>query len=108
MLTLLTVIVNSPAAPEKGVAQRAAAISARFEKQLRANLVVVLARGLGAVMVRSFLTGFSLVSKVPMFTFRDLPGAATCIAGLPGQAPRLTQADVAAALEAFVALLPPG
>jgi hypothetical protein len=108
MLTLLTVIVNSPAAPEKGVAQRAAAISARFEKQLRASLVVVLARGLGAVLVRSFLTGFSLASKVPMHTFRDLSGAATCIAGLPGQTPRLEQDDGAAALEAFVTLPPPG
>ena len=84
-ITLVSVVVNATAAPPAELRERMRAQSKDLAKGRRGNVVVVLARGLAAIITRTFLAALSLISVENMKVFKTLDEAATALRELPGQ-----------------------
>jgi hypothetical protein len=105
MIASFTVIPNAPltGAP-KGLNERASELRKKYDPKLVGSAIVVLASGLGGVVVRTFLAGFSLTSwgAAPMKTFREMKDAETWLRGLPKMLPEVKAMDgLAEAVERF-------
>jgi hypothetical protein len=72
---------------DDAVRRRSVELGKKYEKQVRGAAIVVVTRGLAAVMVRTFLSGFFLLSRseMPMRTFASVKEALTWVQTLPGQ-----------------------
>lgn len=88
-ISTLTVIgeLGSMLKVDDGVRQRSVELGKKYEKHVRGSAIVVETRGVAAVMVRSFLTGFFLLSRseMPMKSFKRVTEGLTWLQGLPGQ-----------------------
>ena len=84
---------------------RSVELGKKYEKQVLGSAIVVTTKGLGAVMVRTFLTGFFLVSKseTPMKTFSTIAEGLSWVQGLPGQDVAVKTELTAADIERFIA-----
>ena len=65
-VSLLMVFSGTPKQADPGVKERGDELAQRFKDVVRSNVVLVQARGLSGVVVRTFLAGFSLLSPIPM------------------------------------------
>lgn len=88
-ISTLTVIgqASSLLKVEDGVRARSVELGKKYEKDVLGSAIVVTTRGLGAVMVRTFLSGFFLLSKseTPMKTFPTIADGLAWVQALPGQ-----------------------
>src|SRR2546423_7231916 len=68
----------------KGLTEKASALRKKYDAQLAASAIVVLATGLGGVVTRTFLAAFALTSfgKAPMKTFREIGPSVDWLRGL--------------------------
>lgn len=74
----------------------------------RGTVVVVLERGLGAILARSFIAAASLIARNTIHAVKTIEEAAERVKAMPGQAPALVaDGALAAKLAAFAALPPP-
>jgi voltage-gated potassium channel Kch len=106
-VTTLTILVakDALAPPPAAVRERAAAMARRNEHTARGSGTLVLMRGLGGVVARTFLSAFFMLNRaqVPQAVLGSYADAARWVQQLPGQEPALAaRPDLAAALEAFV------
>lgn len=72
---------------DDAVRARGVELSNRFEASVRGSAIVVSVHGLTAVIIRSFLSAFFLLSKssMPIKTFSNLEDALAWLRALPGQ-----------------------
>ncbi|MFT3711729.1 MAG: STAS/SEC14 domain-containing protein [Archangium sp.] len=72
---------------DEDVRHRSVELGKKYDKQVRGGAIVVTTRGLAAVMVRTFLSGFFLLSRneMPMRTFATVKEALSWLQNLPGQ-----------------------
>jgi len=72
---------------DEAVRGRSVELGKKFEKNVRGSAIVVSTKGLAAVMVRTFLSGFFLLSKseMPMKTFASTSEALAWLQSLPDQ-----------------------
>lgn len=88
-ITTLTVIgqAGSMLKADEGVRTRSVELGKKYEKSVIGSAIVVTTKGLGAVMVRTFLSGFFLLSKaeMPMKTFSTIAEGLAWLQALPGQ-----------------------
>lgn len=72
---------------EEAVRSRSIELGKKYEKQVRGSAIVVATRGLAAVMVRTFLSGFFLLSRteLPIRTFSTVKDALAWLQSLNGQ-----------------------
>ncbi|MFO0595745.1 MAG: hypothetical protein U0228_10585 [Myxococcaceae bacterium] len=72
---------------DDGVRQRSVELGKKYEAHVRGSAIVVETRGVAAVMVRSFLTGFFLLSRseMPMKSFKRIADGLGWLQQLPGQ-----------------------
>lgn len=87
-LSTLTIIGQLGALKvDDAVRDRSVVLGKKYEKQVRGSAIVVTTRGLAAVMVRTFLTGFFLLSRAetPVKTFSSVAEALGWLQSLPGQ-----------------------
>ena len=104
-LTLLSVVAGAQSAPPADLRERAHQQALRMEPVRLGNFVVVLTKGLPGVITRTFLAGFTMLSKTPMTVLKTLDEAAEQIRQLPGQHPSLAQnAALAVELRQFFEL----
>jgi hypothetical protein len=107
--SILNVFTGTPKAPEPGVKERSDAMARESAGAIRINVMLVLAKGLGGVVVRTFLAGFSLLSPMPMQSAASLEEAVKKLQGAPGQTPELRgNTRLLQDLAAFIATPPPG
>lgn len=64
--TLSIIAPSGVERPEEKVRERSLALNLAFEEKVRGSGIVVTTRGIGAVMVRTFLTAFFLLNKAKM------------------------------------------
>lgn len=90
---------------DEAVRTRSAELGKKYDGKVLGSAIVVSATGLSAVMVRTFLSGFFLLSRAetPMKTFKTLPEGFTWLQGLPGQSLSLKLDVNVAGLERFFA-----
>lgn len=88
---------------EAGVRDRSLALNEKYEPYLRGSAIVITARGLGAVMVRSFFSGFFLLTKswAQMKTYSTIGDGLSFVQGLPDQDPSIKALKLED-IEAFV------
>jgi hypothetical protein len=104
-VTVLTVIAGAAKAPSSELRERANEQAHKLEPNRLGNYVVVLTSGLPGVITRTFLAGFTMVSKTQMTVLKSLEDAAEQVRKLPGQHPSLAQnAALAVDLKQFLAL----
>lgn len=106
-ITNLSVAVKIPKAP----GPEAQEWLKRNDKNLRGTslgtVIVVLERGLGAILARSFIAAASLISANSMHVVKTLEEATAKTKSLPGQARDIVEdASLTATLEVFVAAPP--
>ncbi|MFO0593656.1 MAG: hypothetical protein U0228_00055 [Myxococcaceae bacterium] len=84
---------------DEQVRARSVELTRKYQGKVRGAAIVIATRGLSAVMARSFMTAYLLVSKQswPMQTFSTIEAAATWLQALPGHDAPFTAAE----LEAF-------
>lgn len=72
---------------DDSVRKRSVELGKKYEHQVRGAAIVVVTRGVAAVMVRTFLSGFFLLSRnaLPMRTFASVKEALGWLQGLAGQ-----------------------
>ena len=106
-ISTLTLISQASAAlkVEDGVRARSVELGKKYETKVIGSAIVVSARGLGAVMVRTFLSGFFLLSRAesPMKTFASIQEGLSWLQALPGQDVAIKTAISAADVERFLA-----
>jgi len=108
-VTLLSVIVTATQNPSPDVRAKIDQQASRLEAVRHGSVVVVLAKGLAAIFIRTYLAALSLVTKEPLRVVKTLADAATEIRKLPGQDEATRQtSDLEEHLRAFVALPAPG
>lgn len=106
-ITLISVIVNATKAPTPEIREAVHAQTKELGSQRHGNIVVVTARGLSAIIARSFITMMSLISSETMKVPSTVAAAAEEVRKLPGQdAATVGHAGLADDLIAFVALPP--
>lgn len=93
-ISTLSIIADSPTSmlrTDEAVRQRSVELGKKYEASVLGSGIVVTARGLSAVVARTFLSGFFLLSRseMPMKTFASLADALAWIQGLPGQSTAL-------------------
>jgi len=107
-VTLLSVIVTATQSPSPDVRAKIDEQAPRLQALRHGSVVVVLAKGLAAIFIRTYLAALSLVTKEPLRVVKALPDAATEIRKLPGQDEATRQrADLEGHLKAFVELPAP-
>lgn len=84
---------------DEKVRARSVEMTQKFKGRVRGAAIVIATRGLSAVMARSFMTAYLLVSKQswPMQTFSDIAAAAKWLETLPENDVKVSVAE----LEAF-------
>ena len=87
------------------VRSRSVELSKKYEKQVLGSAIIVITKGLGAVMVRTFLSGFFLLSKAetPMKTFSTIAEGLSWVQALPGQDVGVKTGVTVADIERFIA-----
>lgn len=90
---------------DEAVRARSVELGKKYEKDVVGSAIVVTTKGLGAVMVRTFLSGFFLLSKseTPMKTFSTLAEGLAWVQSLPGQDLSIKTGLSAVDIERFVA-----
>ena len=90
---------------DEAVRTRSLELGKKYEKNVLGSAIVVATKGLGAVMVRTFLSGFFLLSKseTPMKTFSSIGEGLHWVQSLPGQDLSLKTELSATDLERFFA-----
>jgi hypothetical protein len=107
-VTLLSVIVTATRSPSPDVRAKIDEQASRLQAVRHGSVVVVLAKGLAAIFIRTYLAALSLVTKEPLRVVKTLADAATEIGKLPGQDEATRQrGDLEEHLMAFVALPAP-
>lgn len=106
-LSTLSVIADAPGSmlrADEAVRQRSVELGKKYESSVIGSGIVVTARGLSAVVARTFLTGFFLLSRseMPMKTFSTLADALAWVQALPGQSTALKTELSVIDLEKFV------
>ncbi|MDP1829482.1 MAG: hypothetical protein Q8L48_39815 [Archangium sp.] len=106
-ITTLTVIgqAGSVLKVDEGVRTRSVELGKKYEKRVIGSAIVVTTKGLSAVMVRTFLSGFFLLSKTetPMKTFSTIAEGLAWLQALPGQDLSIKTQAHAADIERFLA-----
>jgi hypothetical protein len=103
--TLVVVSGLKLQSPAPGVRERSAALDAKYDAHVVGSAIVVLAKGVAAVIARSFIATWALITKrqAPTRTFRAVSEAVTWLASLEGQPAGLPfDSQVTAAITAFV------
>lgn len=104
-ITLVSIVVGATQAPGPELRDRLRSETAELAKSRRANIVVVLAKGLSAIITRSFLAVLSLLSTETMKVPGTLEEAAEQARNLEGQDEETkNNATLGADLVAFAAL----
>lgn len=104
-ITLVSIVVGATQAPGPELRDRLRTETAELAKSRRANIVVVLAKGLSAIITRSFLAVLSLLSTETMKVPATLEEAAEQARKLEGQDEETkNNATLGADLVAFAAL----
>lgn len=104
-ITVLSVVAGAAKAPSPELRDRANQQAQKLEPHRLGNFVVVLTSGLPGVITRTFLAGFTMLSKTPMTVLKTVDEAAEQIRKLPGQHPGLAQnAALAVELKKFLEL----
>jgi hypothetical protein len=83
---------------DEKVRARSLEMSKHFEGRVRGAAIVIATKGLSAVMARSFMSGYLLLSKQawPMQTFSSIDAAAQWVRKLPGNDARFELSEVEA------------
>ena len=84
-ITLVSVIVNATKAPGPELRDRLRAQSVELAKHRHGNVIVVLARGMSAIIARTFLAMLSLISSEHMKVPTTLDAAADEVRKIVGQ-----------------------
>ncbi len=88
-ISTLTVIgqASSMIRVDEAVRTRSVELGKKFDGKVVGSAIVVTTKGLGAVIVRTFLSGFFLLSKAetPMRTFATIEEGLVWLRSLPGQ-----------------------
>ena len=104
-VTMVSVVVNATQAPGADLRERIKVQMEELADMRMGNITVVLARGMSAIIARSFLAMLSLISKEHMKVFKTLEEAAEEVKKIPGQhAATLANLTLADDLVAFAAL----
>lgn len=106
-ISTLSVIADTPGSmlrTDEAVRVRSVELGKKYESSVLGSGIVVTARGLSAVVARTFLTGFFLLSRseMPMKTFSTLADALAWVQALPGQSTALKTELSVLDLEKFV------
>lgn len=86
VLTIISAVGDALKVDEK-VRARGVELSHKYDKVVRGSAIVIAVKGLAAVVVRSFLSAFFLLSKsaMPSKTFGDVGEAVRWLQSLPEQ-----------------------
>ena len=104
-VTMVSVVVNATQAPGPEIRERLKEQSHELSHARLGNIIVVQARGMAAIVARSFLAMLSLISKEHMKVFKTLEEAADEVRKLPGQhAETVANQSLTEDLVAFAAL----
>lgn len=104
-ITLVSIVMGATAAPPSELRERMRKQTSDLAKRRLGNIIVVRARGLSAIIARSFLAALSLMSSETIKVPATLEAAATEVRALPGQNAETMHNDALAAdLEAFAEL----
>ncbi len=104
-ITLVSVIVNATKAPGSDLRERLRTQSVELAKHRRGNVIVVLARGMSAIIARTFLAMLSLISSEHMKVPASLDAAADEVRKIAGQdAATVANASLGDDMVAFAAL----
>lgn len=104
-VTMLSVVVDATKAPSPEIRERLKTETDDLAPARLANIIVVQARGMSAIIARSFLAMLSLISKEHMKVFKTLEEAAEEVRKVPGQHPEtVANQALAEELVAFAAL----
>ena len=106
-ISTLTVIgqASSMLRIDEAVRTRSVELGKKFDGKVVGSAIVVTTKGLGAVIVRSFLSGFFLLSRAetPMKTFANVQEGLSWLRALPGQ-DAVIKAEISVAdIERFIA-----
>lgn len=102
-VSILMVFTGAPKSAPPGVKERGDELAQRFKSYVRANVVLVLARGFSGIVVRTFLAAFSLVNPIPMESASTLEDAVKKLQSATGQTPELRgNVRLAEELKAFI------
>lgn len=90
---------------DEAVRTRSVELGKKFDGKVLGSAIVVSATGLGAVMVRTFLSGFFLLSRAetPMKTFSKITEGMGWLQSLPGQDLTIKTLVSATDIERFIA-----
>jgi len=106
-ISTLTVIgqAKSMLKIDEAVRVKSLELSKKFDGRVVGSAIVVMTKGLGAVIVRSFLSGFFLLSRAetPMKTFASVQEGLTWLRTLPGQDVTIKTEISVADVERFIA-----
>lgn len=103
-ISMVSVAVKVPRAPEHDVAEWLKESEKEFRGTSLGTVVVLLERGLAAIIARSFIAAVSLFSANSMVVVKTLEEAAERLRTLPGQDATIAgDLQLAAKLEAFIA-----
>jgi hypothetical protein len=107
-VTMVSVVMGATKAPGPEIRDRLQGQSDVLAPHRRGNIIVVNARGMSAIIARSFLAMLSLISKEHMKVPSTLEAAAEEVKKIPGQdAETMANATLADDLLAFANLPPP-
>jgi hypothetical protein len=103
-ISTLSIAVRVPRAPDPEASEWIKTSDKEFKGTSRGSVVVVLERGLAAIIVRSFLVAASLVTTNAMHVVKTIEDAAVKVKSLPGQPAEIVgDEQLAAKLVAFSA-----
>ncbi len=106
-ITNLSVAIRIPSSPSKDVQEFLKKNPGDLARS-RGTVIAILAKGLGAILARSFIVGFSLVSRSSLIVVKTLEEAAAEVQKIAGQDASITNdTKLAADLMAYVALPAP-
>lgn len=88
-ISTLSIAVRVPKAPGPEASEWIKQTDKEFKDTTRGSVVVVMERGLAAIIVRSFLAAASLITTNVMHVVKTLDEAAAKVRALPGQPPEL-------------------
>lgn len=104
-ITLVSVIINATKAPAPELRERLRTQGLEQAKHRHGNIIVVLARGMSAIIARTFLAMLSLISSDNLEVLASLEAAADEVKKLAGQdAATVGHATLADDRMAFAAL----
>lgn len=103
LITTVSVTIRVPQQPAPEAMEWVKRIDEEFRGKSRGTVVVVLERGLAAIIVRSFLAATSLMSQNKMEIVKTVDDACERVKAFAGQVPELVDdAQLADKLDAFI------